>query len=134
MSTTSNNKDENDAKSEEIINLGINKENSEKDVDLLTDEEQEAKKSKNRVYFSSLIKNKRRLVILSVAFFLLVIFVFIAMAIFRSKIRNETDRNFELQELQIDQNIETKKDELNQKIRLDDSNELVSIKKTGLLT
>ena len=45
MSTTSNNKDENDAKSEEIINLGINKENSEKDVDLLTDEEQEAKKS-----------------------------------------------------------------------------------------
>jgi hypothetical protein len=126
MSSTSNNEDENDAKSEEIINLGINKENSEKDGDLLTDEEQEAKKAKNRVYFSSLKKNKRRLLILSVAFFLLVIFIFIAMAIFRSKIRNETEKNLELQELQMDQNIERKKDEFKPKRPSNGSNELVS--------
>ena len=75
----------------------------------------------------SLIKNKRRVLLLFAAIFLLVIFVFIAMALFRSTTKIDMEKNYELRAPQRNQNIETKKIEPNHENLLDNSIDSVNI-------
>jgi hypothetical protein len=122
----------NEKLSKEIKNLVCNQEHFTKGNDILTDDEEQGhKEAKNRaklINLISLIKNKRRVFMLFAAIFLLVIFVFIAMALFRSTTKNGMEKNYELRLPQRNQNIEAKKIGPNQENLLENSNDSVNIK------
>ena len=122
----------NEKLSKEIKNLVCNQEHFIKGNDISTDDEgQGHKEAKNRaklINLISLIKNKRRVFVLFAAIFLVVIFVIIAMALFRSTTKNGMEKNYELRIPQRNQNIEAKKIEPNQESLLESSNDSVNIK------